>query len=129
LARQQIAEGQISTLTAEEIKAEASRRRELKHSQMLRLIRSLQSVEDEIAIWQHVAIHNGIAADRLIDRFDERINSLMQSPEIGERQLQFGEHTRRLIVGNYLIFYDVLPNVIHVLRIFHAARSIESLSD
>jgi hypothetical protein len=30
LARQQIAEGQISTLTAEEIKAEAKRRRELK---------------------------------------------------------------------------------------------------
>jgi toxin ParE1/3/4 len=94
---------------------------------LLRLIRSLQSVEDQIAIWQHVAIHNGIAADRLIDRFDDRINSLLQSPEIGERQPQFGEHTRRLIVGNYLIFYDVLPDAIRILRVFHAARKIEDL--
>jgi plasmid stabilization system protein ParE len=49
------------------------------------------------------------------------------SPAIGERQTKFGEHTRRLIVGNYLIFYDVMPNAIHILRVFHAARKFEDL--
>jgi toxin ParE1/3/4 len=96
---------------------------------MPRLIRSQQSVEDQITIWQYVAARNAIAADRLINRFDDRIQALLESPEIGERQPQFGEHTRRLIVGNYLIFYDVLPDAVRVLRVFHAARKIEDLFD
>jgi toxin ParE1/3/4 len=94
---------------------------------MLHLIRSVQSVEDQIAIWQYVAARSPSAADNLIDQIDSRIRSLLLSPEICERQTKFGEHTRRLIVGNYLIFYDVMPNAIHILRVFHAARKFEDL--
>jgi toxin ParE1/3/4 len=94
---------------------------------MRHLIRSAQSEEDQIAIWRYVSKDNLSAARRLLERFDERINSLPDNPEVGEQQPQFGELTRRLIVGNYLIFYDVLPDAIHILRVFHAARKLEDL--
>ena len=64
----------------------------------------MQSVEDQIGIWRYVAARSPFAADKLIDQIDDRIRSLLLNPEIGERQPQFGERTRRLIVGNYLIF-------------------------
>jgi len=46
---------------------------------------------------------------------------------MGEAQPQFGERTRRIIVGNYLVFYDVLDDAVHVLRVYHAARRSEDL--
>lgn len=52
---------------------------------------------------------------------------LASNPYLGEQQPQFGERTRRLIVGNYLVYYDVLEDAVHVLRIFHAARRIDKL--
>jgi toxin ParE1/3/4 len=93
---------------------------------MLPVIRSAQSEVDLIAIWRHIAADNELAATRLLERIDERIQSLAHQPLVGERQPQFGEVTRRVIVGNYLVFY-VLPDSVHVLRIFHAARKLDEL--
>ena len=31
------------------------------------------------------------------------------------------------IDSNYLIFYDVLPDAVHVLRVFHGARKLDEL--
>lgn len=94
---------------------------------MLRLIRSAQSEQDLIVIWRYIAADNPEAATRLLERIDRRIQALAQSPLIGERQPQFGERTRRLIEGNYLVFYDVLPDAVHVLRVFHGARKLDEL--
>jgi toxin ParE1/3/4 len=94
---------------------------------MLPIIRSAQSDEDLVAIWRYIARDNPSAATRLLERIEKRIESLSQFPLIGESQPQFGERTRRLIEGNYLIFYDVLPDAVHVLRIFHSARKLDEL--
>ncbi|MDZ4657182.1 MAG: type II toxin-antitoxin system RelE/ParE family toxin [Bythopirellula sp.] len=96
---------------------------------MLPLIRSAHSEEDLIAIWRYVAIEasNPTAADRLLRLLDRRIEMLASNPYLGEQQPQFGERTRRLIVGNYLVYYDVLEDAVHVLRIYHAARRIDKL--
>jgi toxin ParE1/3/4 len=96
---------------------------------MLPLIRSAQSDEDLVAIWRYIAADNPAAATRLLERIDRRIQSLSRHPFLGEHQPQFGENTRRIIEGKYLIFYDVLSDAIHVLRIFHGARKIEQLFD
>jgi toxin ParE1/3/4 len=94
---------------------------------MRRLIRSAQSDEDLIAIWGSIAANNPTAATGLLAKIDRRIQTLAATPFVGERQPQFGETTRRIIVGNYLVFYDVLPDAVHVLRVFHAARRLEDL--
>ncbi len=96
---------------------------------MLQLIRSAHSEKDLIAIWQYVATEakNPTAADRLLRLIDRRIEMLASNPYLGEQQPRFGERTRRLIVGNYLVYYDVLEDAVHVLRIYHASRNIEKL--
>ena len=94
---------------------------------MLRLIRSAQSEEDLIAVWRYIAADSPIAATRWLERIERRIQSLRSNPFLGEQQPQFGGTTRRIIVGNYLVFYDVLPDAVHVLRVFHAARKLDEL--
>jgi toxin ParE1/3/4 len=96
---------------------------------MLPIIRSAHSEEDLIRVWQYVAIEASSpdAADRLLHLIDRRIQLLATNPFLGEHQPQFGERTRRLIVNNYLVYYDVLADAVHVLRVFHASRNIEEL--
>ncbi|MCI0491304.1 MAG: type II toxin-antitoxin system RelE/ParE family toxin [Planctomycetes bacterium] len=94
---------------------------------MRRLIRSAQSEGDLVAIWRYIAQDNPTAATRLLERIDRRTRSLAKQPFMGERQPQFGENTRRVVEGNYSIFYDVLPDAIHVLRVFHGARKLDDL--
>jgi toxin ParE1/3/4 len=74
---------------------------------MLSLIRSAQSEEDLIAIWRYIAADNPSVATRMLERIEARIESLQQQSQLGEHQPQFGENTRRIIEGSYLIFYDV----------------------
>jgi toxin ParE1/3/4 len=96
---------------------------------MLPLIRSAQSEKDLIGIWRHIATDNPAAATRWLEKIDRRIQSLSTHPLMGEHQPQFGENTRRIIEGNYLIFYDVLPDAVHMLRVFHGARKLDALFD
>lgn len=80
-----------------------------------------------IAIWRYIADDSPTAATRLVQNLERQYQRLVTFPYLGERQPQFGESTRRLIVGNYLIFYDVLDDAIHILRVYHAARKLEDL--
>jgi toxin ParE1/3/4 len=96
---------------------------------MRRLIRSAQSEKDLIAVWRYIATDNLEAATQLLERIDQRIQLLTEFPYIGESQPQFGASIRRIIEGNYLIFYDVLPNAVHVLRVYHSARKLDDLFD
>jgi len=96
---------------------------------MLPLFRSAQCENDLIRVWRHIATDNPTAATRWLEKIDRRIQSLSNHPFMGEHQSQFGENTRRIIEGNYLIFYDVLPDAVHVLRVFHGAQKLDDLFD
>jgi toxin ParE1/3/4 len=96
---------------------------------MLPIIRSAQCEEDLVTIWRYIAADNPIAATRLVEKIDRLVQALAIHPFLGEHQPQFGENTRRIIEGNYLIYYDALPDAVHILRVFHGARKIEHLFD
>ena len=96
---------------------------------MRELIRSTKYEDDLIRIWRYVAEDSPEAATRLLKQIDSRVQALGRNPFVGERQSQFGERTRRIIQGNYLVFYDVLPDAVHVLRVFHGARKLDTLRD
>lgn len=96
---------------------------------MRQVIRSAQFENDLIAIWRYIATDNPEAATRLLERIDSRVEMLSESPLIGEAQGQFGPNTRRIIEGTYMIFYDILPDAVHVLRAYHGARKLDELFD
>ena len=77
-------------------------------------------------IVRYISRDNPVAADRLGQKLIDRALSLTESGSalIGSR-LYKRPDVRKLIEGNYLIFYRVFPeqNKVRVLRFWHAARS------
>jgi plasmid stabilization system protein ParE len=55
------------------------------------------------------------------------LNSSLDFLNWAKSSLNLGEFTRRIIVGNYLVYYDLLADAVHVLRVFQASRKIEEL--
>ncbi len=93
----------------------------------LPIYRSPRSEFDLVGIWFYVAQHNHSAASALLRKIDRKIELLATYPELGEPQPQFGPNVRRILVGKYLVFYQVLDNCIRVMRIYHSARKWEDL--
>jgi toxin ParE1/3/4 len=83
--------------------------------------------KDLHSIWMHIAKNNPSAADRVIQRINQKFQQLGQMPSLGERQLRFSELMRRVSVGKYLIFYEPHRDAVIIARVIHAARRWEDL--
>ena len=78
-------------------------------------------------IWEYIASDNADAADRMVDRFYERIELVADSPYLGAVFPTFGETIRHTTVGKYVIFYEARHTEIHVLRVLHGARDFATI--
>jgi toxin ParE1/3/4 len=92
---------------------------------MPRIGRTPLAKTDAAEIWCYVAKKSEAAADGLIDRIEERLAMLADSPEAGETVAYIRRDVRRSTVGNYVIYYKPVDDGITVLRILHAARRHE----
>lgn len=95
----------------------------------LSITRTRSYERDLAAIWRYLEEHSEQAADRMICRIESRVDLLAGFPESGERQPRFGPNCRRVIEGNYLVFYDAYEDRVEVLRVLHGARRIERLGE
>jgi toxin ParE1/3/4 len=93
----------------------------------LDVVRTWNAEHDLYAIWSYIAKDNRSAADGLIRRFDAKFEQLSYMPELGERQPRLGDFMRRVIVGKYLVFYEVRDAKIVIARVVHSARRWENL--
>lgn len=94
---------------------------------MARIIRTRQARTDVLDIWEYIAADNSAAADKLIRRLDEVVRLLAERPALGSPQDKYRLGLRCMPVGNYLVFYDQVPDGIRILRILHGARRWEDL--
>ena len=92
---------------------------------MTRITRSKLARADLRNAWLYIAQENVGAADRLLDRIDQAIRLIAENPLIGEPQDDLKRGLRRFVVGNYLVFYEPIPDGIRVVRILHGARRWE----
>ena len=97
-------------------------------SRSIRLLRRAQN--DLIEIRNYVRRDRPIAADRLVEKVLERIESLERLPDRGvvprdDRLRRLGY--RVLIVSDDLIFYKILPEQVRVYRILHGRRKYSHL--
>jgi plasmid stabilization system protein ParE len=60
-------------------------------------------------------------------RFDDRFNSLLKFPDVGESQQRFRHGLRSIVEGSYVIFYEPRPDEILIYRVLHGARKWEDL--
>ena len=98
----------------------------MKHS--VRVLRRAQN--DLIEIHRYVERDKPAAADRLVTRLLDAIESLERFPDRGlaprdERLRRLG--LRVLVEGDYLVFYKVLRTQIRVYRVIHGKRKYRHL--
>jgi len=88
---------------------------------------SEQSRLDLEDIWLYIASNNLTAADRFIDELVGKFQTLAAQPGIGPKRDELGESLRSFPVGNYVIFFRVLPDGIEVVRILSGFRDIPNV--
>lgn len=96
--------------------------------------RSPQSLDDALTTYVEIADDNIEAAEAYLNAIDERLDRLQDHPELGQ-SVPFAKTQlsglRWIRVSStfrgYLLFYLPTNTGIHVLRILHRSRDIESL--
>lgn len=88
------------------------------------------SQEDLISIVEYIQMDNPSAAQAFLDEMDQTITKLETFPYMGsipkDRRL-LNLNYRILIIGNYLVFYVVLDEIIEIRRILHGKRQYSFL--
>ncbi|WP_309744285.1 type II toxin-antitoxin system RelE/ParE family toxin [Chamaesiphon sp. OTE_20_metabat_361] len=92
---------------------------------MVQLIKRPEAATDLEDIWWYIAQDSPEAADRLLDRIQEKLLSLSQFPQMGASRDELMPRLRSFSVSNYLIFYFPLEDGIDVIRVLHGARDTE----
>jgi len=77
-------------------------------------------------IWWYIAQDNPDAADRFLDKIEERCLTLAQFPSMGISRDELHPGLRSLPVGKYLIFYIPLDGGIEVVRVLSGMMDIDA---
>lgn len=88
---------------------------------------SPQAMSDLREIHAYIARSNRPAADRLIDRFFDHFQRLVEFPELGSLRTDLHPRLRLWTEGSYVILYMPTSSGIDIAHIVHGAQDIESL--
>ncbi|MDD3575262.1 type II toxin-antitoxin system RelE/ParE family toxin [Halothiobacillus sp.] len=87
----------------------------------MKLVWTRPAHADRKKIRDHIAQHAPAAALALDELFSEKTGLLLDHPDLGRSGRVPG--TRELVVHqNYILIYDVVSNLVRILRVLHAAR-------
>ena len=90
-------------------------------------VRLLSVAEEDLAsILDYISVDNHIAAHKLLESFEDKLELLKDNPLLGklpadETLKEFGY--RYLVVSSYLVFYVIRSHDVVVHRILHGARN------
>jgi toxin ParE1/3/4 len=90
----------------------------------MRLILSRRAKEDLLEIWEFIADHDEIAADRYIDHLRDRALELLHFPELGRARNEIFSGLRSLLARNHLLFYRFERQEVQILRILHGSMDL-----
>lgn len=85
---------------------------------------------DILDIVRRIRPHNPVAAVRFVEAFKSSVDLLARMPALGRVRPDLGApETRSWRVGkyrNYLIFYEVWPDRLRLLRVLHGSRDLQA---
>ena len=90
----------------------------------MRLILSSRAKEDLLEIWEFIADHDELAADRYIDHLRDRALELLRFPELGRARNEILSGLRSLLARNHLLFYKIEGEEVQILRILHGSMDL-----
>ena len=97
-----------------------------------RLLWTPRAQEDLLEIYYFIGLDNPLAADRVFDSIQRRLEALADHPRIGVRRPDIHLSTRMLVEGPYLILYETHPDSdkgridsVEIVRIVDGRRHLE----
>lgn len=88
---------------------------------MMELFWTPEAAQDRDEIYDYIEADNPAAALALDELFSEKSSRLVDHPSLGRHGRVAG--TRELVVHrNYILVYDLVGDLVRVLRVLHAAR-------
>jgi toxin ParE1/3/4 len=94
---------------------------------MTRIARQPLARRDLIEIWNYIADDSVRSADALIDQVDAKLTLLATNPKLGRTRDELSVGLRSVSVGRYILFYQILPDGILLVRVLHSARDLAPL--
>jgi len=87
------------------------------------LIFSRPAVNDLVRLRKFIAENNPEAAQRVAGALVESIHKLIEAPRIGRPVVDIPGEVRELVVGKYVVRYEVRKTVLYILRIWHGKEN------
>jgi toxin ParE1/3/4 len=82
---------------------------------------------DLAEIWDYIADDNERRADAFVDLIDRKFQELARHPNMGLSREELGEGLRSFPVGRYVIFYQVIPGGVEIIRVLHGSRDLNAI--
>jgi toxin ParE1/3/4 len=84
---------------------------------MGRITRRERARTDLIKIWDYISDSDEMAADRMLDRFEEALAMLSDNPLAGRERPELAPGLRSFPVRSYVLFYMPVPGGIDLVRV------------
>ena len=86
-----------------------------------------EAENDLIDIWHYIARDSDKAADRFLDRLNEKFGALARNPNIGRARPELRPEMRSFPYGAYLILCRAIKEGAGIVRVVHAARDLDDI--
>jgi plasmid stabilization system protein ParE len=83
--------------------------------------------KDLAEISEFIAVHSPRYAHQTLLKIRAKILSIAKNPKIYRLRPEIAPEVRLAIVGNYIILFRVVEDVVQIERIVHGARKLRSL--
>lgn len=90
----------------------------------MRLQISSPAREDLLDVWEFIAEHDELAADRYVKNLRLRALELTRYARLGHDRRDVQPGVRSLLFRNHLIFYRIKKTEIQVVRVLHASMDL-----
>ena len=94
---------------------------------MPEILRHPQAEADLDEIWLYIAQDDPNAADRFMDRIEERCRLLAENPLMGRSRPELAPSLRSFPIGTYIIVYVPIEGGIDIVRVISGVRDIDAL--
>ncbi len=95
---------------------------------MKRLERRPEAEVDLLGIWVYVATEaDASIADGVLDRIEESLHLLANTPEMGRARHELGLDLRSFPTHRYVIFYRITDETVEVVRVLEGSQDIPSI--
>ena len=94
---------------------------------MGRIVTSPLAESDLDDIWFYIALDNPGAADRFLDKIDDKLKTFSDHPISGRLRSELADGLRSFPIDAYVVYYLPLKDGLHIIRVLHGARDHDKL--